>query len=399
MKKNKLKQITEIVLPIICVVGLIVYAALTKDNEILFKLLISIIIIAAFAGIVFGILYILILKNKIIEYKVKKYFNYLKQKNERNIFEEFYILTYQQKADELVKQHLEKNKISGIHSINLESTYNKKVFMYCSYKGFRIVLLFDNDSVQYAVDSPSRYNGTKANINFEKLSKEDISYEQFFDIDELGDFIANLISKLKDKIESFSDTNIVDPIFNGRLLDKTKAYLSHLKKEGLVCVILTPPFTAFMLWGVIYSFVDKNYKIENPAGFYTAIICCSAFSILFFILLIHGIKVLVQRRKFKKDYDLKSFFTICEFPNKVKIIKEKPGKYSDNFYLISAILYFNNIKLIIPFDGELILNKQNIRKCCEECKKIKSEIKYLPKSRIIIDGEKQFVKIIKKQIL
>ena len=115
--------------------------------------------------------------------------------------------------------------------------------------------------------------------------------------------------------------------------------------------------------------------------------------------MIYGIKLLVQRRKFKKDYDLKSFLTICEFPNKVKIIKEKPGKYSDNFYLISAILYFNEIKLIIPFDGELILNKQNIRKCCEECKKIKSEIKYLPKSRIIIDGEKQFVKIIKKQIL
>ena len=326
MKKNKLKQITEIVLPIICVVGLIVYAALTKDNEILFKLLISIIIIAAFAGIVFGILYILILKNKIIAHKVKKYFNYLQQKTERNIFEEFYILTYQQKADELVKQHFEKNKISGIHSINLESTYNKKVFMYCSYKGFRIVLLFDNDSVQYVIDSPSRYDGTKANINFEKLSKEDISYEQFFDIDELGDFIANLISKLKDKIESFSDTNIVDPIFNGRLLDKTKAYLSRLKKEGLVCVILTPPLTAFMLWGLIYSFVDKNNKIENPAGFYTAIICCSTFSILFFILLIYGIKLLVQSRKFKKDYDLKSLSTICEFPNKVKIIKEKPGK-------------------------------------------------------------------------
>ena len=77
MKKNKLKQITEIVLPIICVVGLIVYAALTKDNEILFKLLISIIIIASFAGIVFGILYILILKNKIIEHKVKNYFNFI----------------------------------------------------------------------------------------------------------------------------------------------------------------------------------------------------------------------------------------------------------------------------------------------------------------------------------
>ena len=399
MKKNKLKEITEIVLPIICGIGLIVYAVLAKDKETLFKLLIWLIVMLTFAGIVFGILYILILKNKIIAHKVKKYFNYLKQKNERNIFEEFYILTYQQKADELVKQHLEKNKIIGINSINLESTYNKKVFMYCSYKGFRIVLLFDKDSVQYVVDSPTRYDGTKANINFEKVSKEGISYEQFFDINELGDFIANLISKLKDKIELFSDTNIVDPIFNGRLLDKTKSYLSHMKKEGLICVILTPPLTAFMLWGLIYSFVDKNYKIENPAGFYIAIICCFAFSILFFILLIYGIKLLVQRRKFKKDYMLKSLSTICEFPNKVKIIKEKPGKYSDNFYLISVILYFNKIKLIIPFEGELILNKQNIRKCCEECKKIKSEIKYLPKSRIIIDGEKQFVKIIKKQIL
>lgn len=94
--------------------------------------------------------------------------------------------------------------------------------MYCTYKGFRIVLLFDNDSVQYVIDSPSRYNGTKANINFEKLSKEDISYEHFADIDELVDFIVNLISKLKDKIELFSDINIVDHVFNGRLLDKLK---------------------------------------------------------------------------------------------------------------------------------------------------------------------------------
>ena len=91
MKKNKLKEITEIVLPIICGIGLIVYAVLTKDKETLFKLLIWLIVIAAFAGIVFGILYILILKNKIIAHKVKKYFNYLKKKTERNIFEEFYM--------------------------------------------------------------------------------------------------------------------------------------------------------------------------------------------------------------------------------------------------------------------------------------------------------------------
>lgn len=396
MRKNKIKNLTEIILPIICAIGLVVYAIITQKKV----LLISIIAIVAFAGMTYGVLYLSVFKIKIITRKIKKYYGYLELKNERNLLEDFYVLIYQKKADEFVKEHLKKRQITEINSIMLENTYNKKVLMYCTYKGFRMVLLFDNNSVQYVIDSPARYDGTKANINFEKPYKEDISYEQFADIDELGEFIANLINKLKEKIESFTDTNIVNSIFNGRLLDKVKPYLLYLKSEGLLFVILTPPFIAFLLWALIYfTFIDVNFKTENSLRFYTLIICCFIFSIVFIFAFFCGIKNLIQRRNFKKDYEFKNFSTICEFPNKVKIIKAKPSKYSDTFCIRLVILHFNSIKLIMPFAGESILNNKNIKKCCDECKNIKSDIKYLIKSKIIIDGEKPFVKVIKKYTL
>lgn len=397
MKKNN--KFGETILIIICVLVLIIYAILSKDKQFVLRLFVSFIIIASFLGIVFGSLFFLVLRDKIIVSKIKKNYEELKQKSERNIFEELYVLTFEQKADELLKQCLRQNKINEIQCISFVNTKNMKIFMYCKYKAFNIMALFDKESVEYGINSPSRYDGTKANINFEKLTKEGLLYEHFFNLDEFGNFIANLINKLKEKIDSFIDTNIVDLIFNGRLLDRLKPYLSYLKKEGLICTIFAPLLAVFMMCGLIFAFVDKNYKIENPAGFYTLIICCNAFIIFFIFAFIYGIKMLVRRANFYKDYKLKSLFCIYEFPIKVKINKEKPTKYSDTFFIKSVILYFNGVKLIIPFDSLAIKNKKNIKKCCEECKMIKSELKYLRRSKIIIDGEKPFIKIIKKHLL
>ena len=83
----------------------------------------------------------------------------------------------------------------------------------------------------------------------------------------------------------------------------------------------------------------------------------------------------------------------------MKIIKEKPGKYSDNFYIISATLYFNKIKLVIPFASQIINNRYNSKNCCAECKNIKTKLKYLTKSKIVIKGEKAYVDIIRKHLL
>lgn len=398
MKNKKFETIAGILLFIICSIGLIFYAVISKDNELILKLLISILFIVLFTGVVLAILYLSILKNKIKTNKIKKLFKKLKENNNRNVFEELYVLTFQQKTEDLVKQCLQQKNVKEIHSIDFENTSNMKVVMFCNYKGFRIVILFDADFIQYGIDSPARYDGTKANINFEKLSKKTISYEQFNNIEEFGDYIANLISELKEKIDLFVEVNIVDPIFNGRLLEKLKSYLSFLKKEGLVCVILSPPLIAIMLIGLVYSFVDVNYKVENPIGFYTAIICCSAFLIFFFVTFIYGIKMLKRRINFKKDYEQKNLSIIYEMPYKVKIIKEKIGKYSDVFYIKAAVLYLKNIKLIIPLNSQIINNRHKIKECCEECRNIKTELKYLTKSKIVIDGVAKYTKIIKNYL-
>lgn len=399
MKKNKTKKITKIMLPIICGIGLIVYCVISKNKELMFKLLISLLLIAVFIGIVFGILYLLILRHKIIETKIQKYYQKLKQKSHKNIFENLFVLSYEKKCDELIKRSLHKYNIKGISNVNVQLISINKIFMSSNYKGFVIAILVEPESIQYLIDSPTRYNGIKANEEFEKIKKEKMSNFYFSNVNDFAAHIAKKIDDLKEKIEIFSITNIVDPIFNGRLLEKLSKFLSQLRKEGLVCIIFTPPLIVFMGFGLIYSYIDTNYKVENPVGFYLVNILSSAFIILFIAFFIYGIKMLTRRASVKKDYKEKKLSVISETPTKVKIVKEKPGKHSDDLYLKYVILYFNKTKLIIPFAYTVINNRSNIKKCCERCTRIKTELKYLTYSKIIIDGEKQFRKIIKDYIL
>ena len=107
------------------------------------------------------------------------------------------------------------------------------------------------------------------------------------------------------------------------------------------------------------------------------------------------------RRKalFKKDIDNKDISIIYDSINKVKISSEQIGRYSGKFRIISMNLYINDIILTIPFSKEMVINRYNIKQCCEKCKNIKSELKYLSKSKIVIDGYISFEKIIQQHLL
>ena len=396
MKKNSKK--IEIIFAIICFIGLIVYSVLSKDNKTITKLSIFLISLALFLGISFCILYFFILKNKLIGRKIKNNYKMLKEKSEKNLYDELYILTYQKKATQLLKQSLNQKKIKEINGIIFQNTSDMKILMYCKYKGFSIITLFSDNSVQYGIDSPTKYDGTKINRNFEKLSNREINYDIFSDIEDLNNYISDLINELKEKIDTFVKENVVDPIFNGRLLDKLSTYSSFLKKEGLICVIFCPPLALFMLFGFIYALVDENYKVENPIGFYVLSIFSFIFFIVFLFLFFYGIKLLIVRANIKKDYEQKNLSIIHELPKKVKIVKDKPGKYSNVFFLRSIIVYFEEIKLVIPCSSEIINKVENIKKCSKECENIKTELQYLTESKIVVAGEKRFVNVIKRYL-
>ncbi|MBR2970244.1 MAG: hypothetical protein IKC48_00370 [Clostridia bacterium] len=395
MKNKKLNNLVETVVPILSAVGLLIYGLITKNQKVL--------IILLFFSFLFGaallISYFITLKNKIFEKKIKDHYDILKQKDYKNIFENFFILTYQNKCEKLIKQSLQNNKIKDVCSLNIRIANTNQILMDFIYKEFKTVFIFTQDTILHYIDSPSKYYEVTANKKLEEVIDEKNAYSKFSNLDQFADYIARLINNLTLKIDAFSESNIVDPIFNGSLLDKFSNYLSFLKKAGLICVISTPFLGALAAYGSVACFADVNFKIENPFGFYTAIICCPAFFIFCFAAFIYGIKALIELSNFKKDYKQKNLSVIFDSPYKVKILKEKLGKYSSSLYLKAVILYYENIKLSIPFPAPIIYRKENIKKCCTKCTKVKAELKYLTKSKIVVAGDGSYYNIIKKLLL
>ncbi len=392
--KKKLKNILETILIIACVIGIIIYIILAKDNELVIKILIGIGLLL----IPTSILLFMNLKEIIIKKSIKQYYTYLKDKEEKTLFEECCVLTYQNKLDDFLKISLEKKKIKHINSLSATINNHRKPVIFYKYTGFEVYIYLTENNAFYKIDSPTRYDGIENNIEFEKIKKTTINLENFILLDDLIAHLTDLIYNINSTISTFTKDNIVDDLFNGRLLDKLKDYLSFLKREGWICASLTIPITALLVWGIVMAFTDVSYKADNPTGFYLVLILCPAFALLFIGVFFHGINCLIRRKAFYKDFEQKRLLTINEEPSKIIINMEKPGKHSSVFYLTSATLYFKELKLILPLPRRPINNPRNKRKCYTECLKVQSNLKFLPNSKIIVDGADRYVNIINKHL-
>ena len=302
-----------------------------------------------------------------------------------------------ERFDELIKKSLEINKVKEVLGVNVEIININEILILSRYQGFQIKILLKKDLIEYLIDSPARYDGLKENTYLEESIIHELNYSQFKDIDDFLNYIVNLIMESKEKINVFINNNVMDPIFNGRLIEKLSSYLTYLKKNGLLLVILSIPMTIFFGYGLIMCFIDTEFQTKNNIGFYVALICCTGLIAFFICSFIMGIKMLTTRTKFKKDFNQKNISVIKEAPYRVKIVKESLYR-SNCSYIRNVVLYFKNLTLIIPQSSSIIKNNKNIRKCCAECKKLKIELKYLTKSKIIISGERAYQNIIKKYL-
>ncbi len=392
--KKKLKNILEIIFIVACIIGAIIYIVLTKNYEFAIKILIRIVLLLIPASI----LLFMFFKEIIIQKRIKKYYDYLKTKEEKTLFEECCVLTYQNKLDDFLKAALEKKKIKNINSLSVTINNHRQPVIFYKYTGFEVYIYLTENNVFYKIDSPTRYDGIKDNIELEKLEKTTIDLDSFILLDDLIAHLVDLIYNINLTISTFTKDNIVDDLFNGRLLDKLKDYLSFLKREGWLCTILSIPLTALFAWGIVMAFTDVSYKADNPAVFYLVLILCPAFVLLFTWAFFHGIKCLIRRKAFYKDFEQKRVLTINQELSKITIDMEKPGKHSSVFYLTSATLYFKGLKLILPLPRRAVNNPRNKRKCYNECLKVQTSLKYLPNSKIIVDGADRYINIINKHL-
>lgn len=389
------KENIEIALGAICYIGLVIYAVVVKKYAALIVL--GIILLFIVGLMIWANLSIRGIKktNK----KINDKYHILKEKTERTVFEECYVLSIKEELEKRIYEEVKINKHKEVGNIFSDICDLNTIDLCYRFRGFEVIITIKENNITYAIDTPSRYDGTKNNDAFENKKKTDFSPKEFYDIDSFIKNIYSLMIEINDEINSFTQENITDENFNGRMFNKIKPFKDFLKREGLVCVIASPFFIIFFIVGLYFAISDIEYRNENLPGYITCLILIPLFLGFFLFTFIYGIFRLVQLNNLKDDLNQKSFSIIEGVPTKVKISKEAAGRHSNTIFIRCIILYFDKVKLYISLPQFTTLEyKKNVKAFYNECLNVKCKLKYLTKSKIVFDGENKYISLLREYL-
>lgn len=386
----------EIILGAISFVGLIIAAVINKS----YKAMISIGIMIVLVGVMFLIIFLLNIGFEMKIKKIIKCYNQLKEKEIRNIYEQLYIVTFRNEMEDLLKDEFKKNKIKDISSLDIYIENPNEIDITYKYSSCDVLIEISNRNIKYSIDTPSKYDGLNTNKEFEKKKVTNISINSFNDFDLFIDSLLLLIEQIITEITRFKNENIVDEVFNGRLINKLKNSSNYLKQEGYVCAILGPILLVVFIIITIYIIKDVYYLNENPFGYYLGFI----FSILFILFSgycsIYGLNYIFKYHNMLEDIKNKRTKNISEKPIKIRIIKDQLNKYNSRRTLRYIKLYFKHTTVLIPYiNNEYVRKPKNINLTKEKLLYLECNITYLSKSRIVIKGGEKYISLSKKYLM
>lgn len=393
MEKNN-KVSFDVIFLIISILILPIIFYFTKDKSYL-KLLVIIIIFIVF---IFTISCIMEFKWYLERKRENKHIESLKSKENKTVFDKLYLQIYSEKFDNNFKRLLDQKNIKEIRSLySYEKDINTLKINF-NYKGFDIDLFIEENNAYYLIDTPSKYDVLEENEKFENEKKEILSSLNFNTLDEYINYLVDSINKIKEEVDIFSKIYTVDNVFNGRLKKRINAFTTYCNKGTVIIALGIIVLIMFIILTLCLAF-DSEFKDDHLALYIIVALICVA-SIAFCIAyIIIGIKYHKLSKIIDKDFIEQNTSIIKGNPYKVKVGKMLRSKYSDAYELIYLKLFIDDSILYIPFSNETIKNKKNIKKVCEECKNINVELTYLLESKVVIDGEKPYVKIIEKYLL
>ena len=392
MKKNN-KASFEIIFLIISILILPIIFYFTKDKSYL-KLLVIIII---FIVVTFIISCIIEFKWYLERKRENKHIESLKNKENKTVFDKLYLQIYSEKFDNNFKRLLDQKNIKEIRSLySYEKDINTLKINF-NYKGFDIDLFIGENNAYYLIDTPSKYDVLEENEKFENEKKEILSSLSFNTLDEYINYLVDSINKIKEDVDTFSKIYTVDNVFNGRLKKRINAFTTYCNQgnEFIALGILLIIFVIFMFGSLFFN----EFQNDLLGIYIMLLLMFIALCIGAIISIVKGVKYKKLSKIIDKDFNEQNTSTIKGNPYKVKVGKMLRSKYSEAYELIYLKLFIDDSILYIPFSNETIKNKKNIKKVCEECKNINVELKYLTESKVVIDGEKPYVKIIEKYLL
>ena len=363
-------------------IGLLIYAIIAKKYPIVIVLLALVVIIAL-------VIAITSIASRKTNKKIVDNYRALKEKPNKTVFDELYILAYEEKLDELLSERIKRRKIKDVSSVVAYTEGTKSVEIGFIYRGFDFSASINKDIVQYQIRVATRYEILNNN-EFEK--KHDVSYllEEANCVDDLIDNVCELIKSVIVEINDYCDLNKVDDVFNGRLNNKLNDYILDIKEHRWVYITF---LTIGILLAVILSvkIVAKDYP--NNEVLIMCLMFIGAYAIVSVFSAIFSIYCFIQYRKIQFDLNNKQTSVIDGKPKRAFICRQYFTKGTPKLRYIK--LYFDNRKVIIPLTC-CYLNKRNFKQFYSDCKKLEEKLTYLSKSNVVISGEELYIKLVRK---
>ena len=334
-------------------------------------------------------------QNKLLK-KINKEYNEIKGKEQKNPFDNIFLLTYQDKIDDLIKEEFKKEKMKSISEFCTTVEDVNYINSCYSYLGFFVNIDIYEKETKVTISPSSRYSSSSNKL----FNKEGRIVNIFDDLSEINEVkrISMLVKDVNNEIDSFIKNNPVDELFNGRLDLKLENIKYYYKQNRFTCIIGGIIFLAFCIFGITLGLTDKEYQKDNLLGFIVLEVCLSIFALFSLYSIYYGLYSIKQLKRLNDDLENKNTDIIKGKITKIRIVTEKQAKFVDDITVKYVILMFDNDTFLLPLSEYIsFIDRFGLKKkCCNEIKNMDVSLKYLKTSKIIIDGEKMIVSKIKK---
>ncbi len=358
----------------------------------------TVIIILLFFLVYFLIMFYSDYSFKIKRKKIIKKYQAIQKQDNITPFDQLYILTFQGKIEEKLREIIKHKKYKDIGLDDFEILEDNKLAFNFKYQEFYFEYLISDDKIKYKLIPPTKYQVTE----FQTTN----TLEQVLDFtvndDNLVEFINRLIENVNDlkiSITKFLTNYHVDEVFNGKLSNKLSALLSYIKTEGLCVIIISPIFLIILFVLLFTTIKDPNFTNNNPTEYVITVIFLTIFIGIIIGYLIYGLNYLKIYLNYQNDFKNKSTSKLTTPPKRVRLIYDQQSKWRRNGAIRYLKLYYDNMSLLIPFNGYQMINHNfNKKECYEECLEIIPNLTYLTKSKIVISGGNKYINIVTKHL-
>lgn len=326
--------------------------------------------------------------------RLNKAIETIKNKKQQTIFEQLSLDAYKGSAVGKIALYLKTDNKQNPYDLDTNFSINK-IFIDYLYRGFLVQFVVTDKEITTLIDSPERYDLLEANKELEEKQKIVSDVNRFLSLEEMYQFIANLIEEHNDKVKTFINDNKPDNVINGHTMGKMDLYVGRYLPYLWIYFVCGIFFAAFTVMFTYQTITNEEFV----AGSYFGAICLCLVMLFFTILCFKlSSNEFFLINKIKKDLKLKKAINIKGKCVKVKfVIEGKHRSHDKTFKLVFLTLKTDNgyQKVVSYIEKDYVGGTLKRKKLKELLLDKEYNIHCLKNSKMILTGDNYIIKSIK----